>query len=201
VTQLNYRDFVRSLGQPEFRHHGLPAEKISHLIRPSKTGVDSHGLRTLCGLGQKHNVWRITIQGAAVNVNGDGWSICAACCQRAKPFLEQCLPKPPPSRPETQPATFVFADGRTEAHPAEMFLDRNGWLPAHLVGNGWPLPKLEFRRVADDDGRAVYVEAPPDGQTCGRSLDCGSSCWQPPGHSGPCLCVSDEDGVPGTCPA
>jgi hypothetical protein len=76
-----YRDFIRVENKPA---DALPPrEKLSHLIRPSRSGASSHGLRTLCGLGQRHLVWRITIEGAAINVNGDGWAVCAACCQRA----------------------------------------------------------------------------------------------------------------------
>lgn len=82
----DFRDFVRAEAgfgvAPE-----LPREKISHLIRPAKSGADSHGLRTLCGLGQTHRVWRVTIAGASVNVNGDGWAVCVVCCQRAKRYI------------------------------------------------------------------------------------------------------------------
>jgi hypothetical protein len=76
-----HRDFVRL--ENRFADVVLPREKLSHLTRPSRSGASSHGLRTLCGLGQRHLVWRITIEGAARNVNGDGWAVCAACCQRA----------------------------------------------------------------------------------------------------------------------
>lgn len=80
---MEFRDYIRAEAG-----HGvdavLPLEKISHLLRPSKSGQTAGGLRTLCGLGQKHRVWRVTIEGAAVNVNGDGWSVCVTCAQRAK---------------------------------------------------------------------------------------------------------------------
>lgn len=72
---MNFRDYIRAEGGDG---NPLPDEKIVHLIRPSY-----RGLRTLCGLGQKHRVWRITVGGVAVNVNGDGWSVCVACCRRA----------------------------------------------------------------------------------------------------------------------
>lgn len=77
-----YADYPRARRCPP-----PPEEKLSHLIRPSRSGAESHGLRTLCGLGQKHHVWRITLSGAATNVNGDGWAVCVACAQRARPLL------------------------------------------------------------------------------------------------------------------
>lgn len=93
-----FRDYVRAEAgfgvDPK-----LPMEKLSHLIRPSKTGVPSHGLRTLCGLGQSHRVWRVTIEGAARNVNGDGWAVCVACAQRARRYLDAR------STPQSSPAS------------------------------------------------------------------------------------------------
>lgn len=49
---------------------------------------------------------------------------------------------------------------------------------------------------ADTNGEPPIPEA-----TCGAKLDCGGECYLAPGHAPPCLCVGDEDGEPGTCPA
>jgi hypothetical protein len=36
---------------------------------------------------------------------------------------------------------------------------------------------------------------------CEKPMDCGSTCYLPPTHKGPCLCMGDYDGQPDTCPA
>lgn len=89
-----------TLLREDFLHHTtmtrldrpVPTDKVAHLLRPpggalrssptkiAMLGEDPRTLRTLCGLGLDDAAWRISIRGAATNVNGDGWSVCVACC-------------------------------------------------------------------------------------------------------------------------
>lgn len=41
---------------------------------------------------------------------------------------------------------------------------------------------------------------PPLHPACGKTLECGGTCYREPNHEGPCLCSGDMDG-PGSCPA
>lgn len=47
---------------------------------------------------------------------------------------------------------------------------------------------------------AVEIAESRIAHVCGRTVECGSSCWLESGHSGPCCCTEDREG-PGTCPA
>ncbi len=86
MTLRHFRDYIRAEHYPPAEDLPLPAEKIVHMIRPSRSGGETHGLRTLCGIGQRHRVWRVSIAGAATNGHGDGWAICVACVQRSKAY-------------------------------------------------------------------------------------------------------------------
>lgn len=40
----------------------------------------------------------------------------------------------------------------------------------------------------------------PNGEpSCGKPLDCGGTCWGTPNHPGPCMCIGDGVGEPGSC--
>lgn len=90
-----YFDFVRCVGgeTPITRAKGLtlplPTEKIAHVIRPAKTLDGARGIRTLCGLGQKHRVWRVNVYGARDNVTATGWAICAVCARVVSAHLDR----------------------------------------------------------------------------------------------------------------
>ena len=60
----------------------------------------------------------------------------------------------------------------------------------------------EARRKSHAANDAKKAGAPPIPEdTCGVQLECGSTCFLPPGHPPPCLCIGDDFGEPDTCPA
>ncbi len=48
------------------------------------------------------------------------------------------------------------------------------------------------------DGR---VPTTRESDFCNKGVECGGLCYLKPFHAGPCLCVSDDPGKPGSCPA
>lgn len=63
------------------------------------------------------------------------------------------------------------------------------------------MTKTDADRWVDFVGDDARGEEPSPEDKCGKELECGGTCFLSAGHSPPCLCVGDEDGVPNTCPA
>lgn len=55
----------------------MPVETMAHIL-----ARDTGGLRTICGLGAKAVIWRVSRDGAKKATFGAGWSMCATCCRR-----------------------------------------------------------------------------------------------------------------------
>lgn len=69
------------------------------------------------------------------------------------------------------------------------------------IGNRESLEPPSYAMKVDSSCYSFSFSDPKLFTPCGKKLECGSNCVDELGHDGDCLCVGDEDGESGTCPA